>query len=363
MDNKQQLEVTTKPIILGNCKLCGMTSQVYPNTELCEECQPDEILPDAKPQVSMDDLFAMVGDEPLLPVNDEPRIPPPHIQEMIRKSGSPGQLQKLDEQLAAADLPEKRQATKDSTEWLLEVARMPDRKARATQADAIRFLAGRLTRGMGKRPEIVTYENARKLYWAFYREIIRIESGINTPTVDGNMAKFMKNYVHWLIGSPAGEYDPNKSLYIWGDLGVGKSTMAMAGHYLMAYYRHRFQWDIRYFKAISMDELFLNTYTTQSLEGIGKLSSDAWLLDELCEQHVKYKHYGQEFYILVDVLRARHNLWKREGLNTIITANIQPKNLQEVFADERLYARLGQQYETILIEGDNKRKPKYRLVS
>ena len=68
-----------------------------------------------------------------------------------------------------------------------------------------------------------------------------------------------------------------------------------------------------------------------------------------------YKHYGNEFYILSDILTARHNLWKRNGTNTIITSNIPPGRLNTVLYDDRLMDRIKQQYEIVELLGKNKR--------
>lgn len=199
----------------------------------------------------------------------------------------------------------------------------------------------------------VSYEEILNTYWYYYKKIVCKESNIKPKDIliDGNMQEVLTNYVHWLAGDDMG-YDPTKSIYMYSGLGVGKSTIVYAGYLTLKHIRPR--WKKRYYDYISMDELFLETYTTASLDGIGRLAKGTWCLDELRERHLKYKHYGNDFYIISDILTARHNLWKRNKTNTIITTNIDSKSLESVL-DARLMDRMKQQYTLVKLEGLNKR--------
>ena len=105
-----------------------------------------------------------------------------------------------------------------------------------------------------------------------------------------------------------------------------------------------------------MDELFLSTYTSQSLSEIGQLAKGGFCLDELREEHLDYKHYGKDLKIINDILSARHNLWKKSNINTLITSNIAPNKLTKIIDDARLIDRLDQQYIFVELFGANKRQ-------
>ena len=277
-------------------------------------------------------------------------MPLPNFIDRTRKLGTPEQNIKLDERLALWD----KQNPKVSTPKLeVKVESKP-------KESELKKSLNYLTRKMGQsiyRPESITYDSVKDIFWNFYREIIYREKGywIEAKKLEPVTVEFLKNYLHWIIGSDEGKFDPRKSIYIWGQLGVGKSTIAECGHFLMDYISNRTKWRSRRYGFVSMDELFLETYTTSSLESIGKLASGSWCLDELRERHLKYKHYGNEFYMISDILTARHNLWKRQGLNTIITSNVPPPRLKEILQDDRLMDRIKQQYETYELVGTNKR--------
>ena len=288
-------------------------------------------------------------------------LPSIGIQDQIRKFGTPEQIADLDWLLEAHNKATGNVYDDKTKEYFRKVLQEKKAVPQDVKIQAMDFLANKIA-GKNTRPDQITFEIAKSILWSYYKELIYAETGIEKPKVDEVTANFLKNFCKWMIGDHTGEWDIRKSLYIWGNLGVGKSTAVLAGHYLMAYFKASHKWSQRSFKFISMDEIFLETYTTQSLEKIGALAKDSYCLDELRERHLSYKHYGNEFLIISDILTARHNIWKQQGLNTIITSNISPKRLKEVLNDDRLYDRMKQQFITVELTGENKRHPKHRLT-
>lgn len=215
----------------------------------------------------------------------------------------------------------------------------------------------RNTEPKSDKPKEITFDSVKGIFWEFHKQVVFRETGLELKIseMEGKTIEFSKNFIKWLIGDSTGLFDPKKSLYMWGALGVGKSTLAEVGYMFMSYLKYRTNWTSRHYEFISMDELFLEMYTTASLDKIGKLAKGFWCLDELREKHLSYKHYGNNFNILADILAARHNLWKHTGTNTIITANIPPDKLDAVFDDARLMDRIKQQYVTYELIGSNKR--------
>ena len=211
-------------------------------------------------------------------------------------------------------------------------------------------------------PKEIDYALTKRIFWDYYRNLITIRTGIQKPTIDGNMQKIMKGLVNWIVNDKDGDFPPDKSLYIYSELGVGKSTMIEALQLVVNFYKDSFGWKNKYFDFVSMDELFLQTYTKQSLDQIGRLAKGGFCLDELRGKHLVYKHFGQEFEILSDILIARYNLWRRDKTVTIITSNVSSDNLVKAFEhDQRLVDRLKEQYTFVMMKGENKRNPKFRL--
>ena len=278
-----------------------------------------------------------------------PRVEKPsqrHI-DRIRSMGTPKQNADLDELLEIYN----KQNPPKKIQYNTAVAPQVDELTKSMQ-----YLDKR-QQARDYKPEGITFDNVKHIFWQYFKQIVKRETGkeIQYSDLDQYTIEVIKNYIHWLIGSKGGKLDPKKSIYLYGPLGVGKSTIAETGYLVLMYLKYRTDWGNRCYKFISMDELFLETYTEQSLDKIGKVAKGSWCLDELREKHLTYKHYGNEFYILSDILTARHNLWKRNGTNTIITSNIPPGRLNTVLDDERLMDRIKQQYEIVELLGKNKR--------
>lgn len=265
---------------------------------------------------------------------------PNHIARTL-KIGTPMQIEKLNNQIK-------------------EFEDYHNQKNRPLKAD-IATITSKVVLGVPEAKKIAHYDYMASLFWSYYKLIVKRETGkdIKPSDVEPSQIGFIKKYIHWLLGEEVENgFDVRKSIYIWGDLGIGKTTIALAGHYTMQKMKAEFYQIQMDYEFVSMDELFLETYTTDSLLKIGMLARGFWCMDELKERHLKYKHYGNDFYILSDILTARHNLWKRGGVQTIITSNINPKELEPTLSDDRLFDRIMQQYQSMKLEGTNKRKIK-----
>lgn len=256
------------------------------------------------------------------------------------------------------------QATDAEKAYAKKVNQPASQPAATTIGSAMRFITNKVKARHQARPESVTTEFVRGLFWRTYRLLVKEETSIDlksdTVRRDPHLASSMRNFVHWILRSDAGEWDPNKSLYLWGNLGVGKSTLARSADAVLSYLNSRLGWEEASFNFYSMDQVFLEVYTTSNLDQIRSMGTGNLIIDELKEGHAKYRHYGNDLPILETILLSRHELWKR-GKRTVITTNIKPAELSTYLENERLRSRMRQEYQNIEIKGDNKRSPKHRL--
>lgn len=204
-----------------------------------------------------------------------------------------------------------------------------------------------------QKPNWLSYDNARPLFWEAYKAVI-FRDKWRLPVVDEHLQRIIPHFVRWLIGDNSGLYPINKSLYFFGSLGVGKSALAEAGFLFLERLRIKHGWADRAMKHKSLDEAFYKVYTANDLTGFSDLQTGSWVLDELREKHLHYKHFGNDIFLIDDLLTIRYNLWKK-GHQTIITANIPPKKLGDVLTDKRTFDRVKEQYSIIKLQGENKR--------
>lgn len=204
----------------------------------------------------------------------------------------------------------------------------------------------------------LTYDIAKVVFWNNYKGVIFKETGQSVKKEESILRQF-PDIVKWGIDDISGRFNPYKSLYIWGGLGIGKSTIAHALSLMTTYNALNFSFKSKRLGFVSMDEFFLKILESESLTGLSGFSREsAIIIDELRIKHFKYKHYGNEINLIAEILNARHSIWKRVGVQTVITSNIPKELLREELNDERLFDRILQQYEFIEITGSNKRRLK-----
>lgn len=212
-------------------------------------------------------------------------------------------------------------------------------------------------------PAAADHDTVKAVLWRAFRMLIKEETGIelrsDSVRKDPELASHLANMTRWIRKDSEGDWDPGKSLYIYGTVGVGKSTLAKAAYTTLAWIHHTHQWPAAFFGFASMDQLLLEVYTTENLDGIRKLGQGNQVIDELKLQHAEYRHYGNKLPLLETILLARHELWKK-GSRTIITTNVPPGKFTEV-VDGRLRDRMKQEYHKVEFKGDNKRHAKERI--
>lgn len=261
--------------------------------------------------------------------------------------------------------------TKQRQKEYFKRVKQPKQKSNAIDMGALStFIKRQVSHNRDQVPPGIDPQTTRSVFWRAYRAIVKEETSIDlksaTVRQDKALTQAMKNMVDWISQKEDGEWDPKKSLLIYGKIGVGKSTLAQAAHITSSYFKTKFDWEEQYLKFVSMDRLFFEMGTTEDIKKFNQLASGNWIIDEVKEKHTRYKHYGNDLTILSLLLSARHDLWKQQGKQTIITTNIPPKDIAEMVTDtpqeqERLRSRMAQQYTTYEMTGDNKRHPKHRI--
>jgi hypothetical protein len=301
--------------------------------------------------------------------------PGPLKQNFIASGGTDQEKKWLAEYLRSVMTPEDIDAERRKAEYgasLNVKSEGPSEDDRLTVAGARLFrtmMRGRAgSRATSSSAEL--YRASRSLLWTSYKIQVMNETGA-APVVPrgGQLAMALGQVAHWLVGldewqgEPGGKcISPLKSLYLFGGVGTGKSTLAIAAHYASRQLAGEYKTGMS-FGLTSMDQLITKVYGESTLEPVQELSHGNVVLDELRLKHVGYKHFGNDVTIVADILLNRHHVWKQEGRHTIITTNVPPQTgnadhpgLVEAMGDERITDRLFQQYHIIKMTGESFRK-------
>lgn len=214
------------------------------------------------------------------------------------------------------------------------------------------------------RPDAVDYHNTRNYLWDSYRILVWEKSTlkITSKMLNQEALPIFKNLCHWLMGNPKGEWNPDRSLYFYGGLGVGKSTLAQAAHYVLSFYKTKTGWTNRYLSFESMENLAMEAMSEEKLNRMSRFGTGGWILDDIKPEHYQVNYFGNQVQLVNRILHARHQAWER-GQQTIITSNTSWQTFTdpEHLNDRRLTDRILEQYIPVHFEGSNYRKPAARL--
>lgn len=208
----------------------------------------------------------------------------------------------------------------------------------------------------GHIEQVMSYEDARKLFADFWADYIPEDEKFFVHTEN---VKSVQNILKWAIGDPSSEIPLQKSIWLWGNVGAGKSYFATALHDLFMYL-YESPGDVKFngkpWEFADMNLLFVKAKFDPTAFKV--LNTDYCLiLDELKETHFIYKHFGQDQKIVGDLLSARYSAWKKNNVRTLITTNLSPKSEQLLsILDDREIDRVVEMFRSIQWHGASLRK-------
>lgn len=128
--------------------------------------------------------------------------------------------------------------------------------------------------------------------------------------------------------------DPDKSLLVIGDIGVGKTMMMRVMQVLFKDTKRRFKWvEAKDIKDLMEGEEGLGTKEIKELFGYGYKGD--LLLDDIGVGQVNFKSYGNVTNIIGEIILDRYRLFIEQGYRTHFTSNIPPKYADKIENDAK----------------------------
>lgn len=283
----------------------------------------------------------------------------------IRKVGTPFQRKWLKE-LEESEINEKEKAYREQFKTPYVA---PEKRQQSIEEISQRMIEEITNRGVAKKiPDDEMFRRARLLLYDAYRAWVYQRTSKEPIVEQGDeISTALSLIAHWLVGleewkgkgKPRRCLDPRKSLYLCGQPGNGKSSIAIAtASASMKLYQHYGVGE--HIKYTSMNQVVTKIMTSGSLAPLEQLSEGGLVLDELRLEHLTHKHYGNDLDIMADVLLHRWESWNYLRHQTIITSNITPAKLAENIADdsERVRSRIRDQFQILRFTGPSFRAPK-----
>lgn len=182
----------------------------------------------------------------------------------------------------------------------------------------------------------------------FREKVFEVCPGFKVDDYNKDVLNELFYYAH---GSSL-KLDNNKGIFLYGDVGTGKSTLIR----ILAEYQ-RTMW--RGFKVVNCASLVAEFST----HGVDALNESTWntgysgnnpverAFDEMGRETIPAKYYGNELNIMQHILQLRYDL----KIKTHITTNKGPEELIHLYG-EHIYDRAVEMFNFIELKGDSKRK-------
>lgn len=173
------------------------------------------------------------------------------------------------------------------------------------------------------------------------------------------MKPAVNSLFRWCMRLP-GNLDPQKGLWLWGDIGTGKSTMMRIinefacqvrpeekiGHNL-----HALPFCIYIRKAVDI----CDAYQSQGADGLLRyIYTDRLCIDDVGAENRLTGYYGTPTNVIGDLICRRYD--RREKFQTFVTANISPEQICEIYG-ERVFDRCGELFNFVRFSGYSFRPP------
>lgn len=153
----------------------------------------------------------------------------------------------------------------------------------------------------------------------------------------------------WCMKAEDGLYRPERGLWLWGNIGTGKSTLALALKQVCRIVRDSNDppchpsWRI-----VSAGEI-CRGYQKDGGKGLQPyIDSLSLCIDDLGTENSLTNHYGTAVNVVADLLMARYDL-RRTHL-THVTTNISPRQIAQLYG-ERVYDRCREMFNFIEMSG------------
>lgn len=150
----------------------------------------------------------------------------------------------------------------------------------------------------------------------------------------------------------------NKGILLYGNIGVGKSFIFEVLEAL--HKKHSYCG----FAVKNVSTLSLMDETIRYLSNPGLAENDKTLYQYYSKSTIhfedlgrerKIKHFGNEIEIMDEYLLLRYNEFRKTGLKTYITTNLNPKEIEKRYSPQ-LNDRLYQMFNIIKLPGKSRRK-------
>lgn len=168
--------------------------------------------------------------------------------------------------------------------------------------------------------------------------------------------KTYNDLVRWCLADFNGALSPVKGLWIWGDIGTGKSTLLLIVKEFCRRYRPRVHGLHGSFRISNTVEI-CSHFQREGYSGIDTyIASDSQAFDEIGSENIPTGYYGSAENVMQYIFQRRYDR-RYEGIVTHVTTNITKEQITKVYG-ARIYDRSREMFNFIEFRGKSFRKDK-----
>lgn len=208
-----------------------------------------------------------------------------------------------------------------------------------------------IARPQNQLPQIMQYDDAKFIVWKIGNSILE-QSGKKWQ-VDEHSKPVIENLIKYFINDPSGVHDLSKGLYLFGDVGRGKTFLFR----VMQVFCQAVPIPKRQFKTINcadiVDEMLFAKNNSETLARF--VNNETWCFDDLGNEPGAVKSYGNEIQTMERILIQRYVKFVNGFCITHVTSNDTPEELEAKYGT-RLSDRATEMFNFIFLQGESKRK-------
>lgn len=210
-----------------------------------------------------------------------------------------------------------------------------------------------LARPQKEFPQVMTYEEARRIVWHICQEKSAVIG--RQFQVDDNNKAVIQNLIKYFIADPSGEHDPAKGLLIFGAVGLGKTYLMS----VMQTFVHAAKIEQRKFIikvcADIVDEVEETGKDAPGITAVQKyFYGQDYCFDDLGQELAVLQRYGNTFSVMERILVKRYANFVNGKCITHITTNLTPEDIESTYGS-RLADRCNEMFNFVFMDGKSRR--------
>lgn len=167
---------------------------------------------------------------------------------------------------------------------------------------------------------------------------------------DGNLSQVLNALIRHFIGDPSGPYDVNKGIYLFGKVGLGKTTIMESFSLLTQALKYN------YFRLENVRNIGFTIEREKDSVIMDSFMVGSWCFDDLFADTGDSKFYGNAIDVSQTLVEQFYiHGWQR-GQKMHVTTNIEPEEISSQVADPRFLDRIKEMMTIVEITGKSKRK-------